>query len=339
MKKLLPFLTVVCCLVTMTTTAQTKLQKQSAKPKIIATQRPLETATAIEGARRPGTGGTLPDSDGDGVTDQFDQEQTPAGCPVDTHGVSRDTDGDGVPDCRDKELITPTVCQPVDADGLGKCSSIIVTDTDGDGVIDQLDQEQTPQGCPVDTHGVSRDTDGDGVPDCRDKQLITPTECQPVDADGVGKCPCPSDCNVIPTMAAKGIGGDENIHEELHKQEAINKAQAQEINLLRTKLQELTTLVNSFSLALGKEEIGRGFKAFALPNPAQQYFTIRTQSGTTQPVSIRVLDATGKLVEERAGITPNSALQIGESYRTGSYLVEILQGNERATLRLLKQSN
>ncbi|HEV7782108.1 MAG TPA: OmpA family protein [Chitinophagaceae bacterium] len=63
----------------------------------------------------------LPDSDGDGVTDQFDQEQTPAGCPVDSHGVTKDTDGDGVPDCKDKELITPTYCQPVDADGIGKC--------------------------------------------------------------------------------------------------------------------------------------------------------------------------------------------------------------------------
>jgi outer membrane protein OmpA-like peptidoglycan-associated protein len=63
----------------------------------------------------------LPDSDGDGVTDQFDQEQTPAGCPVDSHGVTKDTDGDGVPDCKDKELITPTYCQPVNADGIGKC--------------------------------------------------------------------------------------------------------------------------------------------------------------------------------------------------------------------------
>jgi len=63
----------------------------------------------------------LPDSDGDGVTDQFDQEQTPAGCPVDSHGVSKDTDGDGVPDCKDKELITPTYCQPVNADGIGHC--------------------------------------------------------------------------------------------------------------------------------------------------------------------------------------------------------------------------
>ena len=63
----------------------------------------------------------LPDSDGDGITDQFDQEQTPQGCPVDSHGVTKDTDGDGVPDCKDKELITPTYCQPVDADGIGKC--------------------------------------------------------------------------------------------------------------------------------------------------------------------------------------------------------------------------
>jgi hypothetical protein len=68
-------------------------------------------------------------------------------------------------------------------------------DADGDGVCDHLDREpNTPAGCPVDTHGVTKDTDGDGVPDCKDKQLITPTECQPVDADGVGKCPEPDCC-------------------------------------------------------------------------------------------------------------------------------------------------
>ena len=74
---------------------------------------------------------------------------------------------------------------------LMKLPKPVLPDSDGDGVTDQFDREQTPQGCPVDAHGVSRDTDGDGVPDCKDKELITPTYCQPVDADGVGKCPCP----------------------------------------------------------------------------------------------------------------------------------------------------
>jgi outer membrane protein OmpA-like peptidoglycan-associated protein len=62
------------------------------------------------------------DGDGDGVMDEMDKEpNTPAGCPVDTHGVTADRDADGVPDCKDKEMITPTQCQPVDADGIGKC--------------------------------------------------------------------------------------------------------------------------------------------------------------------------------------------------------------------------
>jgi hypothetical protein len=87
----------------------------------------------------------------------------------------------------------------------------VLDDTDGDGVTDQFDLEpNTPHGCPVDTHGVSLDTDGDGVPDCRDKEKITPTICQPVDADGVGKCPDPECCKDIKAMLDSGNFGGGN---------------------------------------------------------------------------------------------------------------------------------
>ena len=84
----------------------------------------------------------------------------------------------------------------------------VLDDTDGDGVTDQFDLEpNTPKGCPVDSHGVSRDTDGDGVPDCKDKELITPTQCQPVDADGVGKCPDPQCCKDLRNLIdSAGLG-------------------------------------------------------------------------------------------------------------------------------------
>jgi OmpA-OmpF porin, OOP family len=84
-----------------------------------------------------------------------------------------------------------------------KCSR----DADADGISDCFDRcPNTPGGVSVDSHGCPFDTDGDGVADYKDKQLITPTECQPVDADGVGKCPDPECCKNRPVDPV-GCGG------------------------------------------------------------------------------------------------------------------------------------
>jgi len=84
-----------------------------------------------------------------------------------------------------------------------KMPKVVLLDSDKDGVIDQFDLEpNTPKGAPVDSHGVAKDTDGDGVPDYRDKELLTPQKCFPVDADGVGTCPEPPCCKEMKDLIA-----------------------------------------------------------------------------------------------------------------------------------------
>lgn len=110
----------------------------------------------------------------------------------------------------------------------------ILPDDDGDGIANQFDKcPGTPAGVAVDSHGCPMDTDGDGVPDDRDKQLITPTECQPVDADGVGKCPCNCEgkvtgtCGNIAPGSVQFAQGSSKISPSMQAQLATLAAQMQ----------------------------------------------------------------------------------------------------------------
>ncbi len=79
----------------------------------------------------------LTDSDGDGVIDMTDQEvNTPAGCPVDTRGVTLDSDGDGVVDCKDQEPYSPPGYE-VDGNGIAQVDSPYLTEDEVVTLINQ----------------------------------------------------------------------------------------------------------------------------------------------------------------------------------------------------------
>ena len=60
-------------------------------------------------------------------------------------------------------------------------------DTDDDGVMDLIDLEpDTPEGCLVDTKGVTLDSDGDGIADCQDREPFSPPG-YPIDQFGVAQ--------------------------------------------------------------------------------------------------------------------------------------------------------
>ncbi|MGX5818888.1 family 10 glycosylhydrolase [Chitinophaga lutea] len=74
----------------------------------------------------------------------------------------------------------------------------------------------------------------------------------------------------------------------------------------------------------------------ALPNPTFTQFTLLVKSATTAPISIRVYNNAGQVIETRDNVTPNSTLQLGAGYIGGIYYVEIIQGNQRQILKLIK---
>jgi uncharacterized delta-60 repeat protein len=74
------------------------------------------------------------------------------------------------------------------------------------------------------------------------------------------------------------------------------------------------------------------------PNPSSYHFTLVIKSNSRETLSLRVADAIGRPIERRSGIAPNSTLQLGHVYRPGTYIVEIVQGNQRRYLKLVKGS-
>jgi len=86
-----------------------------------------------------------------------------------------------------------------------------------------------------------------------------------------------------------------------------------------------------------KETGIRKFAAVALPNPTSNYFTLLLQSGNSMSVSINIIDASGRLVERKTGAPANGSLMLGANYRPGLYYAQLIQGNQRLMLKLVKQ--
>lgn len=73
-----------------------------------------------------------------------------------------------------------------------------------------------------------------------------------------------------------------------------------------------------------------------LPNPSTTYFTLKLQSKDQSAIQLRVTDATGRMVESKANNAANSTVQIGHLYQPGVYYAELIQGNSRKVVQLLK---
>jgi hypothetical protein len=74
-----------------------------------------------------------------------------------------------------------------------------------------------------------------------------------------------------------------------------------------------------------------------MPNPTSYYFTLGLKSLSKEKVKLTVTVIAGRIIEQRTDIPANSTVQFGDQYHPGVYIAEFLQGNDKVTVRLIKE--
>ena len=81
---------------------------------------------------------------------------------------------------------------------------------------------------------------------------------------------------------------------------------------------------------------GRILNAEVYPNPFSTEFTLKIFSDNDYPCKIILRDITGRVLEQREAVSPGSEISFGNLLANGIYLAEVLQGDERVVLRVVK---
>ncbi len=73
------------------------------------------------------------------------------------------------------------------------------------------------------------------------------------------------------------------------------------------------------------------------PNPSNNYFTLHpAKNGSSEIVTLKVYNVNGQHVYIANGSSKKD-YRFGEGFTPGMYMVEIIQGNNRTTFKLIKQ--
>lgn len=73
-----------------------------------------------------------------------------------------------------------------------------------------------------------------------------------------------------------------------------------------------------------------------LANPSVNFFDIQIRGKADNNIRLIVYDNLGRVIETKSSLPSNQTVRLGSAYRSGIYLLEILQGKQKQTLKLVK---
>lgn len=76
--------------------------------------------------------------------------------------------------------------------------------------------------------------------------------------------------------------------------------------------------------------------ASALPNPSTHHFNLVINSSDATPVTVQVVDMMGRVIETHSKIASTGILRLGHNWGAGTYFAEVIQGDQRKVIRIVK---
>ncbi|MEJ7682323.1 MAG: T9SS type A sorting domain-containing protein [Segetibacter sp.] len=73
----------------------------------------------------------------------------------------------------------------------------------------------------------------------------------------------------------------------------------------------------------------------AFPNPSTNYFTLKLESRVNGKAQLKVFDVSGRPVYLTEG-SSNQTYRFGDAFASGSYFLQVTQGEKKQTLKLIK---
>ena len=94
--------------------------------------------------------------------------------------------------------------------------------------------------------------------------------------------------------------------------------------------------LQSPEISIDDKGASKDLRVEVMPNPSSTHFNLVIKGTPDSPVTVRVLDMFGRVVETHQNIASNNTLKVGQRLSGGSYVAEITQGNQRKIVRLIK---